>query len=231
MSGLGVVPGRYSLRETPSHGTHPLSQPRIALKSRNTVYSWAALRISRLDATVTDVTTRVEFGQSIVFTFDGRITPGATPSAFAPGVAPCAAKTPHTLRLALRFLSLRGFFIGYRLNLRRQLRYAPHLPLALRVPSAPLRGHSSSSGSLFWSLPLRFRDRCVSPRGWLRYRYASPRAERSRTGVRSWALPIPAIIGGKVTGWRPFMGAAHTRHNRRKGHGLAPVHGRCPYPP
>ena len=180
-------------------------------------------------------------------------TTGATPSAFAPGVAPCAAKTPHTLRLALRFLSLRGFFVGYRLNLRRWLRFAPHLPLALRVPSATLRVHSSSSGSLFWSLPLRFRGRCVSPRGWLRYRYASPRAERSRAGARSWALPIPAIIGRKVTGWRPFMGSAHTRHNRRKrhglamlatfmgsahtrhnrrkGHGLAPVHGLCPYPP
>ena len=72
-------------------------------------------------------------------------TTGATPSAFAPGVAPCAAKTPHTLRLALRFLSLRGLFVGYRLNLRRQLRYAPHLPPVLRVPSATLRIHSSSS--------------------------------------------------------------------------------------
>ena len=129
MSCLGVV--RFAKR--PVTATHPLAKPRIARKSRNTVYSWAALRISRLDATVTDVTTRVEFGQSIVFTFDGRITPGESPSAFAPGVAPCAAKTPHTLRLALRFLSLRGFFIGYRLNLRRPFQRPPR-SVTMTVP-------------------------------------------------------------------------------------------------
>ena len=74
---------------------------------------------------------------------------------------------------------------------------------------------------------------------------------RISPGVATLPLRVPK--GEKVTGWRPFMGSAHTRynrqkghglatlatfmgsahtrHNRRKGHGLAPVHGLCPYPP
>ena len=176
MSGLGVVPGRYSLRETPSHGTHPLSQPRIALKSRK--------RYVKIPCRV------------------GVVVPG-------------------------------------RFSVKRPVTATPPLAKPRIARKSRNTVYSSRAGARSWALPIPA--------------IIGGNVTGSLCSPRSWALPIPAIIGEKFTDWRPFMGSAHTRQNRRKGHGLAmlatfmgsahtrhnrrkvhglaSVHGLCPYPP
>ena len=143
MSGLGVVPGRCSLRETPSHGTQPLSQPRIALKSRKRY-----------------VKIRVGAGCRAWALFASRNAQSRHPSPFP------AKNCPEVTKYGVQFTGWRPFMGSAHTRHNRQKRHGLAM-LATFMGSA--------------------HTRLISP-------------ERSRAGARSWALPIPAIIGRNVTG-------------------------------